>query len=210
MNADLFVFTANADPLLLASASYFAVSLHSYILDPWPGYVQGKIRAGLNFLESNHNGARYSMWVDGSDSLILQPASEILTRAGNVWREAGAYGSLLFSSEHNCWPNSTLAPFYPRSAGNRFLNSGGFIAETAELIRGMKMALKMAEGFTEDDQLAWTRVLIRNEAHITLDIDRRVFSCEGDGEEAARSNPCVRHFNGRTPGREECFAKFCV
>lgn len=194
--SNLCIFTVNADDLLKASAARLNLNLCSYDVSPWPGYVTGKLRRGVEFLETRTES--YAMWVDGHDTLLLKSEADII----KIFELS--YSPVVLAAENNCWPDTFASRYYPAQHGP-FINSGAFIGARRCLLAAMQAALASASD--EDDQRAWTTTYIRQaeEFDITLDKQRRLFQCMGDGTPIA--DPCVLHWNGRTPGREEFWRK---
>ena len=160
-----------------------------------------KILSFIPFLERMLTLApeEYVMFVDGHDTLILKPEKDILAkvRAMDV--------SLLVSAERNCWPDSELADKYPvwPHVGNypKYLNAGGYIGTKNAVLHALHTIKRHAE--TKDDQREWTRCYLgKLLPMVQLDHGRTIFSSIGDGDEALRADSCVKHWNGRTPGRE--------
>jgi len=133
------------------------------------------------------------MWLDGNDSIVVRHALEIAKR----WKEFG--GGIVISAEARCWPDAELAEKYPPAKAPRFLNAGGFIGKAADLLKAMREVEKLADW---DDQLAWTQWYLQDPKRLTIDHDRRIFSCVGDGPEALNADTCVLHWNGKAAGRE--------
>lgn len=198
--SNLFVFTTGTNlDLLQQSAESVMITVHTYDVPHWKGYVSGKLREGVKFLSSKLLEYEFAMWVDGNDSLILKSEDEILSRLQ-------AYGfPLLFSAEHTCWPEETLASNYPAAPTPRFLNAGGYIGPIGYVLTAMHTALQFAEG-SEDDQLVWTRAYLAG-ALMGAQIDhaRRIFASVGDGDAALKADSCIKHWNGRVSGREEYY-----
>ncbi len=180
--SDLCVFTANADDLLIASASRVGIIVQSYqTLNH--GFVTDKTRKGIAFLETRTEP--YALWTDGTDSLILKSETEILSRFS---------GGILIAAENNCWPDAGRY-------GPPFLNAGGYMGVRQELIVALRAVLGVAAD--EDDQRAWTTAYIGGLIPgLVIDSERRVF-CSESGGDTADADPCIRHFNGRVPGRKE-------
>jgi hypothetical protein len=196
ISADLCVFTTGADDLLIESGKRVGIEVHNYPCAPFPGYVTGKLKRGVEFLKTRNE--KYAMWVDGRDSLILKPASYIQ-------RFCPLLPSVMVASEHNCWPDQIAARYYSDWFRNTrtYLNAGGFLGYRNCLIRAMMEVISCAEDGDEDDQRAWTTAFLRGTpTTIGIDQSRRVFCSEGDGDTQS-ADPCVRHWNGRVPGRQE-------
>lgn len=196
--SELLVFTCGHDSrlgLLRESCEAVGATLEAYSPEPWPGYVSGKLKAGVRFLQDRTEP--FAMFVDGHDSLLLQPPAEIMGRL----RAMG--NPVLISGERNCWPDVELATQYKHDMPNKlFLNSGGYIGPRAELMTMMHYVIAEAEG--EDDQRAWTKAYLAGRLpSVQIDHIRWIFASMGDGDDAVRSKSCVAHFNGRVPGREE-------
>ncbi len=195
MTSDLCIFTANADALLYASAARVNISICSYHCNPWPGYVTGKLKRGIEFL--NTRTEQYAMWIDGMDTLLLKSEVAIIDE---LWR----CRTPVMAAENNCWPDSYAARFYPSPSGP-YINAGCFAGRRTRLLEAMHTALQCAIPGDEDDQRAWTTAYIRHYnsdyPELAIDSDRRIFQCMGDGGDVR--DTCVAHWNGRTPGREE-------
>ncbi len=193
----LCVFTADADSLLLASAAKAGIAIKYYNINQWPGYVTGKLREGVKFLSGQTE--EFAMWVDGHDSLILKSESEIIARLQSMGFP------LLISAERTCWPDAHRASEFKSVSGMpQFPNAGGFIGLRSEVLTAMHQAIQCATD--EDDQRAWTTGILSGIIQVQIDHARRIFCSEGDGG-AAVADPCVRHWNGATPGRGEFWGK---
>src|SRR5437899_2571729 len=93
----LCVFTTGTDlDLLKQSCSRVNITLHEY-MSTFKGYVSGKLRDGIKFLEGRTEP--YIMWVDGNDSLIVKSETAILNRLSSMGN------SMLISAEMTCWPD---------------------------------------------------------------------------------------------------------
>lgn len=184
--SDLCVFTANADPLLIASGVRVGIMVHSYpTLNH--GFVTDKTRKGIAFLESRTE--QFALWTDGTDSLILKSEDEIMSRFS---------GGILIAAENNCWPDA--GRYDPP-----FLNAGGYMGRREDLIAALKIVLPVA--MDEDDQRAWTTAYISGLIPgLVIDTERRVFCSMADGVEA---DSCVAHWNGRIPGRQDYWEETC-
>lgn len=193
---NLCTFTADADPLLLESAAHVGVAIKSYTVNPWIGWTSGKLKAGVNFLSSQTE--EFAMWVDGYDSLILKPEADILARLQSLGFP------LLISAERNCWPDASNADKFPEYGSMpRYPCAGGFIGLRSDVITAMHQAILFAEG-DENDQRAWSKGMLAGVIHAQIDHARRIFCSEGDGDTSG-ANPCVRHWNGKLPGRKEAW-----
>ena len=192
----LCVFTANATPLLIQSGERVGITVHSYSPNPWKDFVNGKIREGVKFLADRTE--EFAMWVDGADTLMLQPEDEILARLG-------VYGfNTVVSAEKTCWPDATLAERFPVGIkGPQYINTGGYIGLRSHLMSTLHCLAQNANGHG-DDQLIWTQCYLAGLLDgVQIDYARRLFSSIGDGDEALRADSCVYHWNGRVVGREE-------
>ncbi len=196
--SNLCVFTTGTNlDLLRESCESVMITLHTYDCNPWKGYVTGKLREGIKFLESRPES--YMMWVDGNDSLILRPEEDILARI-KVFGDP-----IVIAAEKTCWPDPSFESEYPLdntySHLPRFINSGGYIGHRDLLLSTMHRVLQSATDI-EDDQLAWTRAYTSKMLpDVQIDYTRFIFSSIGDGEEAVKADSCVKHWNGASPGR---------
>ncbi len=200
MQSDLLVFTTGSNlDLLKESARAVMITVHSYE-SAWSDYVEVKLRKGIQFLVSQMWEHPYAMWVDGNDSLILQPEAEILARLH------AAGDPVVIAGESNCWPDAHLAASYPHVPYPHYINAGGFIGPIGSVLRAMHVALQYAA--TGDDQRAWTAAYLDKALpDVQIDHSRRIFSCMGDGPVAESVDTCVRHYNGHVGGREEYWRK---
>lgn len=195
---DLCVFTTgNPEKVELLRRSCSEVGIELQTFDsPWRGYVSTKLRPAIPFLRSRHE--QMAMWIDGNDSLILRGKEEILYRWGMM-----AVG-LLISTESNCWPDAHLESKYPAHDRPRFLNAGGFIGPTPLVITAMEIVAAVADD--EDDQRAWTKAFLGGHLPFAgLDYRRRIFASVSDGSESLEADSCVKHWNGKTGGRQEFY-----
>ena len=166
---------------------------------PWEkDYVTTKVRRVIQWLEQTN--CEYVMWIDGHDSLVLKQQEDIISMFSSDATNVAV--------ERSCWPTPGLADCYPvemvRNAP-RFINAGGYGGDAVEVICTLRKVLLHAT--TGDDQLAWTKAFLHKAESITLDYERYLFCSEGDGDTAS-ADPCVRHWNGRVPGREEFWEKW--
>lgn len=201
--SNLCVFTTGTNlDLLRESCLRVMITLHTYDCNPWKGYVTGKLREAIKFLEKRPES--YMMWVDGNDSLVLQPEEVILARIKSLG------DPILIAAERTCWPSADLAARYRKKSGGLqlgpgpfFINSGGYIGHRDLLLTTMHTVLQHSSDI-EDDQLAWTRAYLDDLLpNVQIDHSRLVFSSVGDGPQALTANSCMKHFNGRIPGRDE-------
>lgn len=171
----------------------------------FPGWLDGKVRDALPFLRSVANDYDLLMWVDGFDSLVLHEPT-IVT---NLWDMYDSYRqgcTVVVATERNCWPDSNLAKLYPEPAGP-YINAGGFVGPPQMLIRTMETLLE--HSVDGNDQHSWHRAYVAGALpHVVLDSNKWIFACAADGLPEIR--PCVLHWNGNTPGREEYWKEFCA
>lgn len=199
--SDLCVFTTGTNlDLLRESCLTVNITLYNYPSDPWVGYVTGKLRGGIKFLTTRPEP--FVMWLDGNDSLVLKPESEILS----LWQIFG--GPVIMAAESTCWPDAELEEKYPPAIAlqygmPRFLNAGGFIGPKGLVLTAMHAALRFA-GDNEDDQRAWTAAYLAGALpDVQLDYTRTLFACVGDGNSALIAKSATLHWNGKIPGRKE-------
>jgi hypothetical protein len=184
------------------------ITPHLYQVNPWKGYVAGKLREGVKFLATRSEP--FAMWVDSNDSLVLQPEDEIVARL------SVAGFPVMIAAEETCWPDASRSDdYYAKTkglvymTGPRFINAGGFIGPIGDVMTAMNTALSCSTG--EDDQRAWTTAYLAGLLpSVQIDHARRIFSCVGDGDSAVRSDSCVRHWNGRMGGRDKYWEDICA
>lgn len=201
----LMVFTVGSNlDLLLESCSRVMITPAVYDCK-WTDYVTVKLRGALKFLSGQWDIPEFLMWVDGDDSLILKPEEEILARVQSFG------GPVIISAESNCWPDADQADKYPKAPGHQgpqYINAGGYIGPRNQVMSAMHRVVEMAEG--GDDQRAWTKAYLSKQLpQVVIDHSRRLFSSIADGEDALRADSCVKHWNGRTEGREEYWRSIC-
>ena len=203
--SDLLVFTTGHDTDLLAkSVARVSLTLQVYNENPWVGYTTGKIAAAIRFLQNRTE--KLCMFLDGSDTLLLQGEEEVFAR----YNASGA--EVIIATESTCWPDPELMPLYdrvnhPHAVPNRYINAGGWIGERKVLMTALHTVLRynadMAAG-QEDDQRAWTGAFLSGMMPmLQLDYSRQFFSSMGDGIKAYAQGErsCSMHWNGKTPGR---------
>lgn len=191
--ADLCVFTANPDRLLLESGHRVGIDIVSYPADPWRSFIHGKTILGAEFLKTR--AEPFAMWVDGYDSLILKSETEIISRLN---------APVLISAERNCFPDFARAAEFPDTSHlPTFVCAGGYIGRREDLIAALETVAAIAKD--GDDQRAWTEAYLSGAVPgLMIDHWRRIFCSEGDGDTAG-ADPATRHWNGRVPGREEFY-----
>lgn len=194
--SDLCVFTAGTDlDLLRDSCTRVGISLQEFD-GTWSSFTQIKLVRAAEFLRTRSEP--YAMWIDGHDSLILRPEQEILKRFHSF------FGAVVVSAEANCWPHPEWAEKFPPAPPGcpRFLNAGGWIGYTPVLIDMLDWRVKYAK--SDNDQEVWQREFLTGALlDRTLDYRRRIFASIADGPEALGSDSCVKHWNGKIPGRGE-------
>lgn len=209
--SDLTIFSTGFNTKLLQeSAHHFSVPLLTFP-NRWTDWVGVKLELPLRYLSDmvNIRPSDILMWLDGDDTLVCANSKEILDRHR-------ALGSpFLMAAEINCWPDEDLKEKYPRNCCTpdanfpRYINAGGFIGTTTEVLSAMHLCSRMAKELnTRNDQLAWHHLFIQQsggvgDLQIGIDYGRRIFASIGDGVRALMADSCTKHWNGKTPGREE-------
>ena len=201
----LCVFTSeyegNAPSLALLRESCYraGVTLHTYGNGPWPGWLAGKTRDGIAFLQSLSGDFTHAMWVDGFDSLVLAPASTIMATYSTIT------DGVIVAAEANCWPDSELSEEFPPTQGKRFVNAGGYMGPIPLLIEEMQKVMGCC-GASENDQAGWSVRYLEAWPRIQLDKDSWIWRSMSDPDDGRPS--CVRHWNGKIPGREEFWKNY--
>lgn len=195
----LFLYTAGEPErlaLLQESCDRVGLPLNSYKAE-WSSWAGIKAQEGRRFLEAHCPSGAIAMWVDGHDSLVVQPEAVILER----WRWLG--GGLVIASEMNCWPEMAWASDYPEAPGNRYLCAGGYIGPRDELIE----ALALVERLSSDgnDQTGWTIAYLEKCFPLKIDHESNLFRSLNS---PAHTESCVYHWNGKLPGREEWWRSY--
>lgn len=200
MSNQFCVFTSgNNLELLQKSCDMFGVRLRSYP-SAWTSYVDVKLIKARDFLGTIDE--EIVMWVDGHDSLVLAPEEVILHKLNHEFATPCA-----IAAERTCWPDNSKSEYYPPAPKDylpRFLNSGGWIGPRKTMIETLNKVIYHAQAIhTGDDQLAWTTAFLADYLpEVSIDYFRQIFCSESDGD-TSKERPCVRHWNGRTGGREK-------
>ena len=132
---------------------------------------------------------------DGYDVLFLDDTHTIIERF------RGFNCDILFAAEKHCWPDATIADYFPSSeTPYRFLNSGLYAGEVRHLKRFFNV--RVANG--EDDQLWCQNRFLEypEDLSIALDYEGYIFQCDDDvtvhnGQVFnGICAPCIYHGNG--------------
>ena len=83
-------------------------------------------------------------------------------------------GSVLFSCEAVCWPDSSLADHFPPGPPHRFLNSGGIMGPKGAILDLLRKTIVNDEA---DDQREYTKLFLENKPKCVLDHECRIFLC---------------------------------
>ena len=134
-------------------------------------------------------------FADGYDVLFLDDAHTIIERF------RGFNCDILFAAERQCWPDATMADYFPSSeTPYRFLNSGLYAGE----VRYLKRFFNVRVGDDEDDQLWCQNRFLEypEDLSIALDYEGYIFQCDDDvtvhnGQVFnGICAPCIYHGNG--------------
>ncbi|KAH6934059.1 hypothetical protein HPB50_019801 [Hyalomma asiaticum] len=110
------------------------------------------------------------MFVDSYDVIFTAGEDEILRKFYKF------NSNVVFSAEGFCWPDRSLAEAYPKSSGERFLNSGGFIGYAPQLYSIVSSSDLEDDA---DDQLFYTKVYLNEDLRrkwgIKLDHKAEIF-----------------------------------
>lgn len=204
--SELCVYTTgNEDKLALTRQSCTDVGITLQTYDcKWIDYIHVKVKSALMFLQNVKEPV--VMWVDGNDSLVLQPERVILYK----WAAMG--NPLLISAEKSCWPDADLETAYkllrePILDYPSYVNAGGFIGYKDQVMTALHTIMLDAGSYRGDDQRAWTALYLSQRVPLQIDHLRYLFASVGDGNESLVSDSCARHWNGKVPGREEYYAE---
>ncbi len=185
----------------------------------WPSYGPAKIEHARDWLKSRPE--ELVLYTDGTDSMLVHDASEII--AG--WRRAGS-PMVLLQAEKNCYPEPNWAREYPiPESGSpwRYICAGGWMGRRLALVEALDQIMLRdlwRSGLGGCDQRDWTDWFLRHPGAqdlACLDTECDLFQSAFGGmemDDAGRNlvtgtYPSVFHFNGRTEGREEWYAKLC-
>lgn len=112
------------------------------------------------------------LFTDGYDAIFMAGEDEIMAKFHRAGKE------LVFSTETNCWPDSSLAGKYPSEISGspyKYLNSGGFIGKAGIIKDLMNDDSFTSEIFPESNQYLWTEAFLRNPDRIGLDTRCDIF-----------------------------------
>lgn len=164
-------------------------------LGPGGGQKINLIKKHLETLDPND----VVMFLDGYDTFIHADQDMIMERYLGFGKE------IVFSAEKTCWPDVSMAQYFPQPEnGYAYLNSGTFIGTVKAL---KKMFAAPIEDY-EDDQLYVQQRYISCEHDVCLDHESYIFYCMAGAEQYARLDngwlingetrctTCVVHGNG--------------
>ena len=153
-----------------------------------------KINLLKNYIE-NLEDHELVFFADGYDVLFLDDPHTIIERF------RGFDCDILFAAERQCWPDATMADYFPQSGTPyRFLNSGLYAGQVRHLKRFFNVYVKN----DEDDQLWCQNRFLEypEDLSIALDYEGYIFQCDDDvkiidGQIAnGMCCPCIYHGNG--------------
>lgn len=144
--------------------------------------------------------------MDAWDTLCFASHDEIVSK---FW----SFGHpMVVSAERNCWPDAKMASRYPSIATNsqyRFVNGGGYIAQTEYLVTMLEEWGVSKDFRQESDQRFLTQVFLKNPRCMRLDTECVIFQTlweltSADFIQGGRriinkenfSMPCIAHGNG--------------
>lgn len=136
------------------------------------------------------------LFCDGYDVFVANNLEEIIRR----YLEFKC--KVLFAAEKVCWPNESIAQYFPQSHTQyRYLNSGLFIGRVDELKKIISREIQDCD----DDQLYYQKAFLSNQFDIHLDYEAYIFQCSDENimiHEGHLYNPttlcytCLYHGNG--------------
>jgi len=136
------------------------------------------------------------LFCDGYDVFLNNTLEEIARRYLELKCK------VLFAAEKFCWPDESIAKYFPQSETSyRYLNSGLFIGRVDEL----KKIITKEIYDIDDDQLYYQNAFLSNQFDIKLDYESHIFQCSDDnvivknnGLYNLKTNhfPCLYHGNG--------------
>lgn len=137
------------------------------------------------------------VFTDSYDVINLSSCEDILLKYSKY-----PVGTILFSTEKTCWPDSSLSSFYEDSY---YLNSGGYIGYANNILSLLN--IDIPDDY--DDQLYFTKIyLFCNNGNIILDKNNYIFQtyhCSNNEiivdnnkiyNKYTKTYPCLLHFNG--------------
>lgn len=206
--------------MLVNSCNFFKLPLHLYGQgEPWPGLFEGKIKRLRREVETLKS--TYILVCDSSDTFVLGNKEDLLTKF------LGINAPLVVSAEKNCWPQPSLASYFPKIDSQWcYLNSGGYMGRKEDIVSVLDYMSRMpiSEAIYrskdwENDQFRLSLVYVDSVSSIKLDTRCELFQTMGnvkEGELEFRGNmlrnlvtntyPLVVHYNGHTPGMREAFS----
>lgn len=205
--------------MLIDSCKNYSLNLHLYGQgEPWPGLLNGKIinlRREIERLPTD-----YVLVCDASDAFFVGGEDSILSRFIEM------QAPVVISAEKRCWPQSSLASYFPQvDTPWKYLNSGGYIGRKWDVVN----LLRYLEAMTVDesmfrsrdwdvDQFRLSLVYIDSISSIKLDTRCEIFQTMGDLAKdeiswkggfcrnlVTNTFPLVVHYNGHAPGSKHTF-----
>ncbi len=202
--------------LLDLSASNVGIKIESYGTGkPWPRHFgQAGVIDALEYLKGRSENL--VLYTDSPDSFILGNEYQIL----DAWNRAGA-PDILLQAEKNPYPDRDWTVFYPPcDTPWRYICSGGWMGRRGALIQ-MLEEIKNGELYrtnsycVQRDFIDWWLHFPGARERAKLDYKCEVFQTmymteemEEDGRNGITGTyPIVWHFNGKTPGMREWYAR---
>jgi hypothetical protein len=174
---------------------------------PYVGHIHNKLQGLYRTLLVYGNDYDYVLYTDAFDTILTQPADEILRR---FHAEDTPF---LMSAEANCFPATPRQKpedYPPAPTRYRFVNAGGFLVRIPYLMELLEKEKVTKLPGNRDDQGWWARVYLDRKYEMKLDHHCRIFQClyraksdvvfdPADGSirnTITGTRPCVVHGNG--------------
>ncbi len=124
-----------------------------------------------DYLEKLTDPDEVVFFSDGTDAIFMTGEEELLSK----FRDSGK--DLIFSTESNCYPDSTYADRYPTSSETpyKYLNSGGFIGKVGTIRELLADDSIDCSAFQKSNQYVWMMKYFKYPDRISIDTKCGIF-----------------------------------
>jgi hypothetical protein len=149
----------------------------------------------------------YLLFMDALDTGIVTDKNDILDKFKTFSCD------IVMGAERGIWPPTKYVHLYnTNELDTPYLNSGTYIGSRDAIIDALDKMISHGRDDVSDDQGAWTRLFLINDANIKLDYDRKIFFSTHESKELlvindnkfngfVKHTPSIIHDNG--PFNEE-------
>jgi len=163
-NDDIFVFRFNSD--LDQSYKQFCNNENDYYSKLFYYKIQ-KLRDSIiaNFPEND-----YLLFMDALDTGVVTDKNDILRKYLSFSAD------IVIGAERGLWPNTKYSELYnTTNLDTPYLNSGTYIGSRDSILDALEKMINHGRSDVMEDQGAWSRLFLVNDANIVLDYDRILF-----------------------------------